>query len=87
MKTRPWPQVPLANEEEGVGTSNVHPVTPLVVQQQTTTVVSLVAPSNSLAQNASNVVEVMLTKNNGTQAMHKRVLGKHREIGFLSDVF
>ena len=79
--------MPLSHEEEGVGTSNIHPVTPPLMQQHTTTVVSLAAPSNSLAQNASNVVEVKLTKNNGTQAMHKRVLGKHLEIGLLGDVF
>ena len=80
-KTCPLSQVLLAHEEEGVGTSNIQPVTPLVEQQQTTTVVSLAAPSNSLAQNATTV------KTNGTQAMHKRVLGKHLDIGLLGDVF
>ena len=77
-KTRP---LPLAQEEEGVGTSNIQPVTPQVEQQQTTTVVSLSAPSNSLAQNATTV------KTNGTQTMHRRVLGKQLEIGLLGDVF
>ena len=71
----------LEHKEEGVGTLNIQRVTPLVEQQQTTTVVSLAAPSTSLAQNATTV------KTNGTQAMHRRVLGKQLEIGLLGDVF
>ena len=65
----------LAHEEEGVGTSNIQPLTLLVEQQQTTTIVLLATPSNSLAQNATTV------ETNGTQAMHRRVLGKQLEIG------